>query len=113
MTPTVLNVFTWPTLLEDLWALHFPKNSSGILWSLLPASEEFCQVSIVFSPCTLYAAAASHLALPVNKVENTLDVIIGLHRLKFLLEFLTAFYLHRIRIYVTKGHNGEMDKMKQ
>jgi hypothetical protein len=47
-------------------------------------------------------------------VEDTLDVIIRQHRLKLLLEFLTAFYLQMIGIYVKEGgDNGEMDKVKQ
>jgi len=33
--------------------------------------------------------------------ENALDIFIGLHRLKLLLEFLTAFYLQRIGIDIT------------
>ena len=47
-------------------------------------------------PCTL-------VLLQLNMEKNALDIFIGLHRLKLLLEFLTAFYLQRIGIDIREG----------
>ena len=49
-------------------------------------------------PCTLVLL---QLLAQLNMEENALDIFIGLHRLKLLLEFLTAFYLQRIGIDIT------------
>ena len=59
--------------------------------SLYMASPVF---PLPLGPCTL-------VLLQLNMEKNALDIFIGLHRLKLLLEFLTAFYLQRIGIDIT------------